>query len=369
MTATAMARPREHILALEPYRLAAPSETGRRVIRLDQNELGLLPSPAAAEAARRALGEVNRYPEVGAAPLRAAIAAAEGLDAARILCGVGSMELLGLVAQAYLQPGEEALMSLHGYLYFRSAAAAAGARVVLAPEQDLRADVDALLASMTPRTRILFLANPNNPTGSLMARREVERLRSGLREDIILLLDAAYAEFVEEPEYEPGARLVDAMPNTVMLRSFSKIHGLAGLRVGWGYFPAGIAEVLGRIRHPNSVTGPGMAAAAAAIADRAHVAQVKRSNIELRDTLFQGLKAQGLTPYPGHGNFLLVSFETDAKAAAADRHLRKAGILLRPMAGYGLGHCLRASVGTAEEINLLLGALATWRASSAEPMS
>jgi len=353
--------PRDHIPSLEPYRLAERGSAGPRLIRLDQNENAADPSPAALAAAQAALIEANRYPEGDAASLRAAIAETEGVPAGQIICGAGSMELLGLIAQAYLRPGDEAVVSRYGYLYFRSVAQANGASAVLAPERGLSAEVDALLASVTARTRILFLANPNNPTGTLLEKRELDRLRANLREDIILVLDAAYAEYVIASDYDPGATLVAAGSNTVMLRSFSKIHGLAGLRVGWGYFPAEIASMLNRIRHPNSVSAPGIAAAAAAIRDWAHIAAVRQANADLRDWFTAALRSFGFEAGQSHGNFLLLPFADAAAAAAAYGHLKRDGIMLRPMDGYGLSHCLRVTLGVREEMELLLQGLAAWR--------
>jgi histidinol-phosphate aminotransferase len=348
--------PRKHILALDPYRLAARDAPGPSLIRLDQNENGAPPSPKVLAAARSALNEINRYPEGDAASLRAAIAAAEGLPAERIVCGAGSMELLGLLAQAYLGPGDEALMSQYGYLYFRSVAAAAGARIVAAPEQDLQVSVDALLARAGPDTRMVYLANPNNPTGSLLPRGELLRLRAGLRPDVLLVLDAAYAEYVGEPGYEPGAALVEDAPNTVMLRSFSKIHGLAGLRIGWAYAPPDIVDALNRIRHPNGISAPGIAAAIAAIGDRATMMEARQATARRRDRLIQGLQALGLAPLSSHTNFLLLPLADDAEARALYEEMKDKEIMLRPMAGYGLGHCLRITIGSEAEIEILLRA-------------
>jgi histidinol-phosphate aminotransferase len=353
--------PRDHIPGLEPYKLAERDASGRRLIRLDQNENAVNPSPAATAAAEAALIEANRYPEGDAASLRTAIAETEALPADQIICGAGSMELLGLIAQAYLRSGDEAVMSRYGYLYFRSAAEACGARAVLAPESGLGAEVDALLGSITAKTRILFLANPNNPTGTLLGRRDLHRLRAGLREDIILVLDGAYAEYVTVADYDPGAALVAAGSNTVMLRSFSKIHGLAGLRVGWGYFPAEIASMLNRIRHPNGVSAPGIAAAAAAIRDRAHVAAVRRANAERRHWFTGALRPLGFEAGESHGNFLLLPFGDATAAAAAYGHLKGEGIMLRPMGGYSLGRYLRVTLGTRNEMESLVRALAAWR--------
>ena len=359
--------PREHIPAIEPYRLAERDASGRRLIRLDQNENATPPSPAALEAARKALSELNRYPEGDAGTLRRAIAEAEDLPEAQIICGAGSMELLGLIAQAYLRPGDEALMSRYGYLYFRSVAAANGADLALASESGFNSEAEALLARVSPRTRILFLANPNNPTGTLLGQAELQRLRAGLREDILLVLDGAYAEYVTREDYDPGASLVAAGSNTVMLRSFSKIHGLAGLRTGWGYFPAEIAAILNRIRHPNGVTGPSIAAAAAAIRDRGHIAAVRSANAALRGLFSDRLAALGLAPWQSHCNFMLLPFAGEASAGAAFQYLKQEGIMLRPMAGYGLGHCLRITMGGREEMETLLQALSVWRSREGAP--
>jgi histidinol-phosphate aminotransferase len=356
-------RPRDSLLSLEPYPVASRAAPGRRYIRLDQNESASLPSQAALEAARSALSDANRYPDADAWPLREAICELEDLPDDRVVCGAGSMELLGLIAQAYLRPGEEALASEYGYLYFRTVAQVGGGSVVLAPERDFRADVDALLDRVGPRTRMVFLANPNNPTGTFVARSEIERLRDALREDIILILDGAYAEYVRDTSYEPGIAIASAAPNVVMLRSFSKIHGLAGLRIGWGYFPAEMASTINRIRHPNAITRPGIAAATAAIRDRAHVKSQRSANASQREWLFRALQSLGFQPRQGHGNFLLLPFERSAKAAAAYAYLRHEGILVRPMSAYRLDHCLRVTIGTQEELKALIAALGEWTVS------
>jgi histidinol-phosphate aminotransferase len=358
-------KPRPHLASLAPYPVADRGTPARRApILLAQNENAAPPSPAALAAAKAALAGANRYPDADSTPLRRAIAEAEGLDASRIVCGAGSMELISLLAQSYLGPDDEAVASAHGYLFFRSAAALVGARVVLAPERDLHAEVDALLAAVGPRTRMVFLANPNNPTGSLMPRGEVQRLQAALPPEVILVLDAAYAEYVTEADYEPGAELVETTANTVMIRTFSKIHGLAGLRVGWGYFPPAIADILNRIRPPNAVTGPGLAASAAAIADRVHATAVREANAEHRAWLAGELRALGLMPHPSQGNFLLVPFANGSDADAAYAFLKREGIILRPMAAYGLGECLRVTIGNPDELAALRDGLRAWRAAS-----
>jgi histidinol-phosphate aminotransferase len=354
-----------HILALAPYELAEPAPAGlTQAIHLDQNENATPASPAALEAARRTLEEAHRYPHGDAGPLREAIAAAEGLAADRIICAAGSMELLSLLGQAYLSAGDEVVVSQHGYLLFRNVARHAGAGIAMAPEPDLALSVDRFLEKVGPRSRMLLLANPNNPSGSLLSGAEIRRLHAGLREDVLLVLDGSYAEYVIDAGYDPGAVLVDSTSNTVMIQTFYKIHGLAGLRVGWGYFPAAIADVLNRIRHPNGVTQPGMAAAAVAIGEQGRVAHLRASNAALRNRLAGELSRLGLQPYPSHGNFLLTRFASAARAAHAFRHLRAEGIFVRPMGGYGLADCLRISIGTAEETGILVEALSAWSASA-----
>jgi histidinol-phosphate aminotransferase len=351
------------VLSLARYELAELPPAGlRRVIHLSQNENASPPSPAAIEAARAALAEANRYPDGDAGPLRQAIAAAEKLSAERIVCAAGSMELLSLLSHAYLGPGDEVVVSEHGYLFFRTVARQVGAGIAVASERDLAMDVDAILERVGPRTRMVLLANPNNPTGSFLPGSEIRRLRRALREDVMLVLDGAYTDYIIEQDFENGAALVDETANTVMIRTFSKIHGLAGLRVGWGYFPAAIAEIINRIRQPNGVTQPGMAAAAVAIADRARIAAQRKTNAESRGWFAGEVASLGLRAYPSHGNFLLARFADAPDAADAYRFLKGEGIFLRPMAAYGLSDCLRVTIGTMEEMQALVAALKSWTA-------
>jgi histidinol-phosphate aminotransferase len=362
---TALPQPRPHVLSLAPFALAERSVAPHlRAIHLAQNENAAPPGAAALAAMQAALAGLNRYPEADAVTLRRAIAAAENLPADRIVCGAGSMELLALLAQAYLGPDDEIVISEYGYVFFRTVAELVGARFVLAPERDFRPDVDAMLARVGPRTRLLFLANPNNPTGSLLSRAELRSLRASLRSDIMLVVDAAYAEYVTEPDYEPGIELVDAAANTVMIRTFSKVHGLAGLRVGWGYFPPAIADVVNRLRHPNNVGSVAIAAAAAAIADRAHVADVRAANADLRSWFSRELRQIGLAPCESHGNFVLLPFASSGDAAAVKDFLKSQGILIRPMTAYGLDRCLRITLGTRDELAAVLDALRLWRGRS-----
>jgi histidinol-phosphate aminotransferase len=355
-------KPRPHVAAMAPFVLAERSVAGHaKPIQLAQNENATPPGEAALQALRAAT-ELNRYPEADAASLRHAIAAAEGLHAERIICGAGSMELLSLLAQAYLGPEDEAVISQYGYVFFRTVAEQVGARFALAPERNFHADIDAILAQVNRRTRMVLLANPNNPTGALLSQGEIERLRARLPGDVLLVLDAAYAEYVTEDGYDPGVKLVDAGENTVMIRTFSKIHGLAGLRVGWGYFPQSIAALINRLRHPNNVGTPAIAAASAAIADRAHSARVRSINATLRAEFSAALRALGLSPCDSQTNFVLLPFVSSAEAGSArDFLMRHRGILVRPMHPYGLEHCLRITIGTAEEMREVSDAFSAWR--------
>ncbi|HEX9489938.1 MAG TPA: histidinol-phosphate transaminase, partial [Stellaceae bacterium] len=236
--------PRPGILDIAPYIGGEAKVSGvARLIRLASNESALGPSPRAVEAYRAAAGDIYRYPDGASIALRQALARRYGLDAQRIVCGTGSDELIGLLARCYAGPGDEVLYSRHGFLLYPIAAKAAGAVPIAVPEKNLTADVDGFLARITPRTRLVFLANPNNPTGTFLSRREVTRLQRGLPASTLLVIDSAYAEFVTRNDYEPGIELVDAAQNVVMLRTFSKIYALAGLRIGWGYFSTPVADV------------------------------------------------------------------------------------------------------------------------------
>lgn len=355
--------PRPGILDLAPYALGESRVPGvARVIQLASNECAAEPSPLALAAYRDLATALRRYPEGSAATLRQALAARHGLDAARIVCGNGSEELISLLLRGYAGPGDEVLISQYGYLLFSVAAKAVGATPVLAPERELAADVDALLARIGPRTRVVMLANPNNPTGSCLSRAEIVRLHRGLRDDVLLVLDAAYAEYVMRVDYEAGAALVDAAENVVMLRTFSKAYGLASLRIGWAYGAAAIADVLDRIRGPTNVGGPAQAAAIAALGDQAHVARNRAHNGRWRGWFSAELATLGLRPHPSEGNFVLVRFpgEPSKGAAVAYDFLKTQGIIARPMAGYGLGDCLRFTIGTGEEMELTAAALAAF---------
>jgi len=260
--------PRPSILDITPYVGGEAKALGfARPIRLASNESALGPSPKAVAAYRALAGEIHRYPEGDAEELREALGRRHGLDPARIVCGAGSDELITLLLRCYAGPGDEVLYSRHGFLMYPINAMAVGATPVAALERDLTTDVDALLAGVTDRTRIVFIANPNNPTGTYLGAQELARLHAGLRPSVLLVIDAAYAEFVNRNDYEPGIALVNRADNVVMLRTFSKIYALAGLRLGWAYCPPAIADVLNRVRSPFNVSSAAQAAGEAAVED------------------------------------------------------------------------------------------------------
>lgn len=352
-----MIAPKPHIAAMAPYALADLTlPAGKRPVSLAQNESALAPSPKALAAARDALAAARLYPDPDWTVLRAAIARVHGLDPERILCGAGSMELIAGLLRCYAGPGDRVLSSRYGYAFFRTAALAAGADYVTAPEDDFTVSVDALLAAAGPATRVVCLANPGNPTGTRIPRREVARLRDGLDDGILLLIDEAYGEFADGPG-EATFDLV-ARGDTVVLRSFSKAYGLAGLRAGWGVFPPAIAAELRKLLSPNNVSAVTQAAAAAAMDDQAHMLTVRDETAARRDAFAEHARRLGLRVPASHTNFVLLRFADAAAAARADRSLRAEGVLLRGMAGYGLADCLRATIGGAAQMDLAAGALA-----------
>jgi histidinol-phosphate aminotransferase len=345
---------------IAPYVPGSHSVPGvelRAVLSANENPLG--PSPRAIAAYRAHAESLHRYPEGGSSALRAALAKHYGLDAQRIVCGNGSDELIGLLVHAYAGPGDEVLYSQYGFLMYPIAAKANGAVPVAAPETDFRADVDAILGRVTARTKIVFLANPNNPTGSYLSREEVARLAEGLPKTCLFAIDAAYAEYVVRNDYTAGIELVDSHDNVVMTRTFSKIHGLAGLRVGWAYCPARVADVLNRIRGPFNVNAAAQAAALAALEDVAFTDRTRTHTDIWREWLAGKLKAMGLEVMPSVGNFLLVRFAAanGRDANAADAYLGRRGIIPRKVAAYGLPDCLRITIGTEGETRAVVEAL------------
>ncbi len=356
-------RPRDSILTVAPYVGGASKLSGvNRVIKLSSNEGAFGPPPAAIAAATRAVAEMHRYPDGHATALRQAIGERFGLDPARIVCGAGSDELLILLIGAYAGPGAEIVMSAHGFSIYEIAGKLVGSQVIKTPERDLVADVDAMLAAVSPATRIVFLANPNNPTGSMLPAAEVARLRAGLPPDVMLVVDAAYAEYVDRADYEPGIALVNAGDNTVMTRTFSKIFGMGGMRLGWCYAPPAGVDVLNRVRGPFNISVAAQEAGIAALADPHWIEVGRAHNTKQRARLSAGLSALGVKVWPSEGNFVLADFGSPERAAAADAALRTRGIIVRAVGGYGLPECLRITVGTAEECDLVVEAMTAFMA-------
>lgn len=353
-------KPQPGILEISPYVGGRESAEGaQRVFKLSANETPLGPSPKAIEAFLAAGQSLERYPDGSALPLRQAIAKRFGLDVERIVCGAGSDELLHLLAQSYLGEGDEAIASTHGFLVYPIITQAAGAKIVQVAEDAFTASVDAFLAAQTERTKIVFLANPNNPTGTYLPVSEVKRLRAGLRDDVLLVLDAAYAEYVRKNDYEAGIEMVATHDNVVMTRTFSKIYGLAGLRLGWAYCSASVADVLNRIRGPFNVNVPAMAAGVAAMGDLEHIEKAATHNETWSLWLTRELQALGLEVLPAAANFLAIRFpdEDGKRAADADMFLMKRGLILRQIASYGMPEFLRLTIGSEEANRLVVDAL------------
>jgi histidinol-phosphate aminotransferase len=353
-------QPRPGVLDIEAYvpgRSSAPGAA--KVYKLSSNETPLGPSPKAIAAYKAVGAHLEDYPDGAATDLREAIGAAFGLDPDRIVCGAGSDDLLNLLARAYLTDGDEAIHTTHGFLVYPIATLGTGAKPVVAPETDYTADVDAILKRVTARTKLVFLANPNNPTGTYVPFDEVKRLHKALPGNVLFVIDAAYAEYVRRNDYESGIELVATSDNVVMTRTFSKIHGLAALRLGWMYGPAHVVDALNRIRGPFNVNAPAIAAGIAAIADTEHVARSRAHNERWLAWLTEEIGKLGLVVTPSVANFVLIHFpeEKGRTAAEADAFLTKRGLILRRVAAYKLPNALRMSVGTEEANRLAVAAL------------
>jgi len=361
MTVLERPQPRPGVLEIQAYVPGKSSAPGvAKVFKLSSNETPLGASPAAMAAYAAAGEHLEDYPDGASTDLREAIGKALGLDPARIVCGAGSDDILNLLARAYLKDGDEAIHTTHGFLVYPIAALGAGATPVVAAEKDYTADVDAILAQVTERTKIVFLANPNNPTGTYIPFDEVKRLQAGLPKHVLLVIDAAYAEYVRRNDYESGIELVATSDNVVMTRTFSKIYGLAGLRLGWLYGPAHIVDALNRIRGPFNVGAPSIAAGAAAIADSAHVEHARQHNEKWLAWTTEQLTKLGLKVTPSVGNFILIHFpETKGKTAAeADALLTSRGAVLRAVKAYHLPNALRMTIGTEDANRLVVKTLA-----------
>ncbi|MDQ0357589.1 histidinol-phosphate aminotransferase [Rhodoplanes tepidamans] len=358
-------QPRPGVLSISAY---VPGKSGApgvaKVFKLSSNESPIGPSPRALEAYKGVAAHLEDYPDGAATRLREAIAGVYGLDPDRIVCGAGSDDLLNLIARAYLADGDEAIHSQYGFLVYPIATMGTGAKPVSVPEKDLTTDVDGILAAVTPRTKVIFLANPNNPTGTYIPYDEVKRLHRGLRPDILLVLDAAYAEYVGRNDYSTGLELVAESENVVMCRTFSKIHALAALRLGWMVGPAHVVDAVNRVRGPFNVNAPAIEAGIAAVQDAEHIERSRAHNDRWLPWLTEEIGKLGLTVTPSVANFLLIHFPgTNGKTAqAADAFLTTRGLVLRAVASYGLPGALRMSIGTEEANRLVVQALGEFMA-------
>ncbi|MEO0566166.1 MAG: histidinol-phosphate transaminase [Pseudomonadota bacterium] len=341
--------PQDHIAGMAAYALADLSPPkGKRLISLSQNESLRPPAPGVLEAISKAASGVQAYPDPDWTDLRKALATQHGIDPALILCGNGSLDLIGCLARVYLGPSDAALAPAHAYPFFKTATLMTGARFDTAPETGLTADVDALLAAVTSETRIVFLANPGNPTGTRLSRADVLRLRDGLQGEILLVLDEAYGEFADHLS-EPMFDLV-TRGNTVLLRTFSKAYGLAGMRVGWGYFPPEIRDELRKVINPNNVSGISQVAALAALVDQNYMRETCRLTAHHRDAFIPGMRDVGIDASDSFANFALLSFATSEQAASVGAALRREGVFVRPQSGAGLPHCLRVTIAQEAEM-------------------
>jgi histidinol-phosphate aminotransferase len=353
-------KPLAGLEAIAPYVPGDSHLDGRAdVIKLSSNESALGPSPAAREAYAAAAAKLHFYPDGGSTALREAIGALFKIDPARIVCGAGSDELLQFIGRAFVAPQDEVLYSRHGFLVYPLVAKQCRATGVAAPERNLTTDVDALLERVSARTKVVFLANPNNPTGTYLSSMEIRRLHAGLPSSTLLVLDEAYGEFVDRADYESGLALARSAGNVVVTRTFSKIYGLASARVGWMYASASVVEAIHKVRGPFNVSGPAIAAGVAALEDQAFVARAKAHNLKERARLEGVAEQLGLLAVRGVCNFVLLRFSDAAgkTAADADAFLRARGVILRGMVAYGLPDCLRATVGTAEQNDRLITVL------------
>ena len=337
-------QPQPGIMDIAAYQGGASHLAGQdNIVKLSSNENPLGPSDAAQDAFRRCAFDLHRYPSTDHAGLRTAIGDVFSLESERIICGAGSDDIISMLCQAYAGPGQEVIHTEHGFAMYRISALAAGATPVEVKERERVTDVDAILAACTDRTTLVFIANPNNPTGTMIGAADIARLAEGIPPQAILVLDGAYAEFVDG--YDGGAALVDSRENVFMTRTFSKLYGLGSLRVGWGYGPAHIIDVLARIKGPFNLSSAALAAAEAAIRDIKYADYCRSENTKWRDWLGHTLAEVGVPSDVSSANFILARFTNAAEATACDEYLKSQGLIVRKVAGYNLPNCLRITIG------------------------
>lgn len=355
-------KPKTSVLLIKPYKQGESTlmEGQKKAIALSANEGALGASPKAFEAIAAMQEKLHKYPDGGAKALREAIGKHYNLDPCRIVCGAGSDELISLLIQAYAREGDEVLYSQYGFSMYRISALAHGAVPISVPEKNYKADVDALLAAVNQKTKIIFLANPNNPTGSYLNTGELLRLHTGLRRNVLLVIDAAYSEYATNiPDYSQGHALTDRHENVVVTHTFSKLYGLAALRLGWCYAPAHVIDMLNRVRGPFNVSQVAQEAGIAALEDYEHIKQNLAINAEEIFRVRKALIAMGLEILPSAGNFLLLNFAQLKRKSAieADAYLRKKGLILRRMDSYGLSNSLRLTIAQRPMMDACLTAL------------
>jgi len=350
-----MIRAVDHVRQMAAYALADLG--GPDTVSLAQNESAFPASPAAIAAGRAAMDQMPLYPDPDWPELRAAIAETHDVAAENILCGAGSMELIGCLIRAFAGPGDRVLGTDYGYAYVASATAQVQADYVKAREVDLTVSVDDILAAVMPQTRIVFVCNPGNPTGTLIPNAEIIRLRDALPKDVLLVVDQAYAEFADQNQNPAEIFTLMERGDTVVMRTFSKAYGLAGARAGWGLFPPAIAGEVRKLLNPNNVSISSQAMATAAMLDQAHMRDTVAKTAAIRDRFADGCRALGLTVVPSHTNFVLIRFADVEAAQQADAALRSQGLLMRGMGGYGLADCLRATICSEDIMDRCLAVL------------
>ncbi len=352
--------PQPGIMDIALYQGGASTVEGvADVVKLSSNENPFGPSPRASDAFRQSAGELHVYPSTQHERLRDAIGEVHGVDPERVICGVGSDEIISFLCYAYVGPGDEVLHTEHGFAMYRISALAAGATPVAAPEDERKTDVDALLATVTECTKLVFIANPNNPTGTMIPEAEVARLADGLPDGCMLVLDGAYAEYVDD--FDAGLAVLEARENVFMTRTFSKIYGLGGLRIGWGYGPQEVIDTLNRVRGPFNLSGPALKAAHAAVRDTGYTARCRQENAKWRDWLAAELEKVGVQSDPSFCNFILARFASAEEAAACDAHLKSEGLVVRMVGGYGLPDCLRITIGSEQACRRVAKAVADFK--------
>ncbi len=352
--------PQPGIMEIDLYVGGKASIAGKtNVLKLSSNENPLGAPGSALAALTEAASGVHLYPSTDHAELRRAIGDVHGLDPDRIICGVGSDEVLQFVVQVFSGPGDEVIYTQHGFSMYPILAHMAGATPVMVPERERVVDVDVILKAVNERTRVVFIANPGNPTGTMVPAGELERLATALPRNVILVLDGAYTEFAAG--YDGGVTLAQSCPNVLMTRTFSKIYGLGGLRVGWGFGAKSMIDVMTRIRQPFNLSVLQLAAAEAAVRDQNWVRHCAALNAEQRVRLTAALRQMGIACDESFGNFVLARFGSEAAALAADAVLQDDGIIVRRVVGYGFADGLRITVGDGAQTGRVIAALTRWR--------